>query len=39
MYFDVVRVNLETGEQSRVFENKEFADVMIDWDCALAYAA
>jgi dipeptidyl aminopeptidase/acylaminoacyl peptidase len=35
----LVRVNLTTGEQSRVFENKEFADVTVDRDFALRYAA
>jgi dipeptidyl aminopeptidase/acylaminoacyl peptidase len=38
-YFDLVRVNLVSGEQKRVFENKEFADVSVDRDFALRYAA
>ncbi len=39
VYFDLVRVNLATGEQHRIFENKEFASVYVDRDFALRYAA
>ena len=39
MYFDLVRVNLVSGEQTRMFENKEFASVYVDRDFALRYAA
>ena len=39
MYFDLLRVNLMTGEQTRLFENKEFANVIVDRDFALRYAA
>ena len=39
VYFDLVRVNLATGEQQRIFENKEFASVYVDRDFALRYAA
>ena len=38
-YFDLVRVNLETGEQTRVFENDEFASVWTDDDFRLRFAA
>ena len=38
-YFDLVRVNIVTGEQTRVFENNEFADVYVDRDFALRFAA
>jgi dipeptidyl aminopeptidase/acylaminoacyl peptidase len=38
-YFDLVRVNLVSGEQKRVFENKEFASVYVDRDFDLRYAA
>ncbi|HEX6998386.1 MAG TPA: S9 family peptidase [Gammaproteobacteria bacterium] len=39
VYFDLVRVNLATGEQTRVFENNEFADVVVDRDFDLRFAA
>ena len=39
VYFDLVRVNLATGEQRRIFENREFASVYVDRDFALRYAA
>ncbi|HEY8518748.1 MAG TPA: S9 family peptidase [Gammaproteobacteria bacterium] len=39
VYFDVVRVNLATGEQTRVLENNEFAEVYVDRDFALRFAA
>jgi dipeptidyl aminopeptidase/acylaminoacyl peptidase len=38
VYFDLVRVNLTTGEQTRFFENKEFLNVIVDTDFALRYA-
>jgi hypothetical protein len=37
-YFDLVRVNLKTGAQSRLIENKEFSDIFIDSDFNLRYA-
>jgi dipeptidyl aminopeptidase/acylaminoacyl peptidase len=37
-YFDLVRVDLVSGEQTRVFENKEFANVYVDRDFELRYA-
>jgi dipeptidyl aminopeptidase/acylaminoacyl peptidase len=39
VYFDLVRVNLMTGEQTRMFENKEFASVYVDRNFALRFAA
>jgi len=39
MYFDLLRVDLKTGEQTRLFENKEFLNVIVDRDFALRYAA
>jgi dipeptidyl aminopeptidase/acylaminoacyl peptidase len=39
VYFDLVRVNLVSGAQSRIFENKEFAEVYVDRDFNLRYAA
>ena len=39
MYFDLLRVNLRTGEQKRLFENKEFLNVIVDRDFELRYAA
>ena len=39
VYFDLLRVNLVTGEQARLFENKEFGSVYVDRDFALRYAA
>ena len=36
VYFDLVRVNLATGEQHRIFENTEFASVYVDRDFACA---
>ena len=39
MYFDLVRVNLVSGDQTRIFENKEFASVSVDRDFALRFAA
>ena len=38
VYFDLMRVNLLTGEQTRLIENKEFSDFSIDEDFALRYA-
>ena len=34
MYFDFLRVDLKTGEQTRLFENKEFLNVIVDRDFA-----
>jgi dipeptidyl aminopeptidase/acylaminoacyl peptidase len=39
MYFDLVRINLVSGEQTRLIENTEFSDVYVDRDFALRYAA
>jgi len=39
MYFDLMRVNLVSGAQSRLIENKEFSDLYVDDDFALRYAA
>jgi dipeptidyl aminopeptidase/acylaminoacyl peptidase len=38
-YFDLVRVNLLTGEQTRLIENDEFASLYVDSDFRLRYAA
>ena len=38
VYFDLVRVNLLTGHQTRIFENKEFAGVFVDRTFTLRYA-
>jgi dipeptidyl aminopeptidase/acylaminoacyl peptidase len=38
MFFDLLRVNLVNGEQSRLIENKEFSDLYVDRDFALRYA-
>jgi dipeptidyl aminopeptidase/acylaminoacyl peptidase len=38
VYFDLVRVNLVTGHQTRIYENKEFAGVIVDRAFALRYA-
>jgi dipeptidyl aminopeptidase/acylaminoacyl peptidase len=38
-YFDLVRVNLLTGEQTRLIENNEFANLYVDPDFRLRYAA
>jgi dipeptidyl aminopeptidase/acylaminoacyl peptidase len=38
-YFDLVRVNLLTGEQTRLIENNEFANLYVDRDFTLRYAA
>jgi dipeptidyl aminopeptidase/acylaminoacyl peptidase len=38
-YFDLVRVNLLTREQTRLIENKEFANLYVDRDFRLRYAA
>jgi dipeptidyl aminopeptidase/acylaminoacyl peptidase len=38
-FFDLVRINLLTGEQSRIFENNEFANLYVDRDFKLRYAA
>jgi len=38
VYFDLVRINLLTGQQTRVFENKEFASLYVDRSFALRYA-
>jgi dipeptidyl aminopeptidase/acylaminoacyl peptidase len=37
-YFDLVRVNLVSGEQTRALENNEFANVYVDRDFQLRYA-
>ncbi|OGT75973.1 MAG: peptidase S9 [Gammaproteobacteria bacterium RIFCSPLOWO2_02_FULL_56_15] len=39
VYFDLIRVNLLTGDSVRLIENKEFAEVYVDDDFALRYAA
>lgn len=36
-YFDLVRVNLVTGAQTRVFENNEFLSVIVDDDYRLRF--
>jgi dipeptidyl aminopeptidase/acylaminoacyl peptidase len=38
-YFDLVRVNLLTGEQSRLIENDEFASLYVDRNFTLRYAS
>jgi dipeptidyl aminopeptidase/acylaminoacyl peptidase len=38
-YFDLLRVNLLTGEQTRLIENDEFANLYVDRDFKLRYAA
>jgi dipeptidyl aminopeptidase/acylaminoacyl peptidase len=38
-YFDLVRVNLLTGEQTRLIENNDFSQVYVDRDFELRYAA
>ena len=38
-YFDLVRVNLVSGAQTRIFENNEFANVWTDDDFQLRFAA
>jgi len=38
-YFDLVRIDLMTGEQTRLIENTDFAQVFVDHDFALRYAS
>jgi dipeptidyl aminopeptidase/acylaminoacyl peptidase len=38
-YFDLVRVHLLTGEQTRLIENNEFASLYVDQEFRLRYAA
>jgi len=38
-YFDLVRIDLTTGEQTRLIENTEFTEVVVDHDFALRYAS
>jgi dipeptidyl aminopeptidase/acylaminoacyl peptidase len=38
MFFDLLRVNLVSGEQSRLLENKEFSNLYVDRNFALRYA-
>jgi dipeptidyl aminopeptidase/acylaminoacyl peptidase len=38
VYFDFIRVDLLTGEQTRLIENREFSDFSIDEDFVLRYA-
>ena len=38
VYFDLVRIDLESGEQTRMFENREFANLYLDRDYELRFA-